>query len=416
MAEGIKILMMGGQRVGKSSALAAVMDAFVNGKGKDVFSAGDVTTLATVGGKSQESITSKLAQAKAMLQSNVGKVVMVDYGKTSIKWDYTLELTLAGKSDSMKLTFTDINGEFFEGGNMQQDAVIDLVKEYDVFIVAVDCTYLMEARNDDNELVDPVIHNKYNCVDSIHTFLTHINDNDGKNAKLVIFVPVKCEKWAKEGRLEQVAQAIREDYATTLKALDKYKSVQIEILPIQTIGSMVFAEHLEAKLLNRSNSANTRTTSKCSMLPDGRVRTSDGAVLPPAAGSLSDDFEAVLIPGTDIVRPNSWFLVESSEYKPHNCEQLAYHILEFMLAKVIDAKLQEEENEDFLTKSFKFAVKVVDYMINKYTFGLWLKVKGWFGEISIDDMLEALAKIRSQKLLKYSGEGIATIKTCNFRH
>ena len=29
MAEGLKVLMMGGQRVGKSSALAAIMDAFI---------------------------------------------------------------------------------------------------------------------------------------------------------------------------------------------------------------------------------------------------------------------------------------------------------------------------------------------------------------------------------------------------
>lgn len=159
--------------------------------------------------------------------------------KTNIKWDYKLELALAGSSDSMEITFTDVNGEFFEGGNMQQDAIIGLIKEYDVFIVAVDTPFLMEARNEDNELVDPIINNKYNCIDSIHTFLTQIDDNKGENAKLVIFVPIKCEYWAKKGILDSVSDAIQEDYETSLKALAKYKSLQIEILPIQTVGSAI---------------------------------------------------------------------------------------------------------------------------------------------------------------------------------
>ncbi|MCM1141536.1 MAG: hypothetical protein NC453_23440, partial [Muribaculum sp.] len=186
MADGLKVLMMGGQRVGKSSALAAVMDSFVNGCGKELFSARDVTVLSKVEGVKQASISSKLAELKEMLQENVGKTIIVNSGKTNIKWDYKLELSLTGSNDSMAITFTDVNGEFFEGGNIQQDSIIELVKEYDVFIVAVDTPFLMESRNDDNELVDSIVNKKYNCIDSIHTFLTQIDDYKGENAKLVI--------------------------------------------------------------------------------------------------------------------------------------------------------------------------------------------------------------------------------------
>ena len=42
----LKVLMMGGQRVGKSSALAAIMDAFLSGAEKDILTANDTTTLA----------------------------------------------------------------------------------------------------------------------------------------------------------------------------------------------------------------------------------------------------------------------------------------------------------------------------------------------------------------------------------
>ena len=193
MAEGLKVLMMGGQRVGKSSALAAIMDAFISGAEKDILTAKDSTTLTKIEGEKQTSIASKLAEVKEMLVKNSGKTIIVNSGKTNKKWNYNLELTLTGTTDSMNITFTDVNGEFFEGGNIHQEEIIDLVKEYDVFIVAIDTPFLMESKNDDSDLVNSVVNEAYNCTLSIHTFLTQINDNDGKDAKLVIFTPIKCE-------------------------------------------------------------------------------------------------------------------------------------------------------------------------------------------------------------------------------
>lgn len=408
--------MMGGQRVGKSSALAAIMDSFLTGSGKDIFSAQDTTVLSKVEGVKQASIASKLAEVKDMLQKNAGKTIIVDSGKTNIKWDYTLSLTLAGSNDSMNITFTDINGEFFEGGNIHQDAILDLVKDYDVFIVAVDTPFLMEARNEDNELVDSIINRKYNCIESIHTFLTNINDDDGSNAKLVIFVPVKCEYWVRKNKLNEVSQAVQEDYLTSLKALKKYKNLQIEILPIQTLGSVVFLEHLEPYIFEWTKKKfiffNKNMNSKCGVLPDGKVRLDDGTIKDLSSGKLQEDMEAVLIPGSDIIRPNSWFVVESSEYRPHNCEQLAFHILEFMLAKVVDARIRADEAQNSIVKRVK---KVFNLVLNVGTFGLWDKLKDLFGSISIDKMQEALRNLVDKNLIKHSGEGISIIKKCDFK-
>ena len=186
----LKVLMMGGQRGGKSSALAAIMDAFLSGAEKDILTANDTTTLAKVDGEKQTSIGSKLQEVKDMLRGNVGKTILVNSGKTNKKWDYNLELTLTGTNESMTITFTDVNGEFFEGGNVHQDEIIKLVQSYDVFIVAIDTPFMMESRNDDSDLVDSVINKEYNCALSIHTFLTQINDSDGNDAKLVIFIVI----------------------------------------------------------------------------------------------------------------------------------------------------------------------------------------------------------------------------------
>lgn len=417
MAEGIKVLMMGGQRVGKSSALAAIMDAFISGAEKDILTAKDTTTLAEVQGEKQTSIASKLREVKEMLRENSGKTIIVNSGKTNKKWDYNLELTLTGTNDSMNITFTDVNGEFFEGGNIHQDEIVKLVQEYDVFIVAIDTPFMMEARNDDSELVNPVINRAYNCTLSIHTFLTQINDNDGMDAKLVIFAPVKCEYWSRNNRLDMVVDAVKDDYKTSITALSKYKSVQIEILPVQTIGSAVFSEHLEALSCEWTEKRffflNKDCSSKCGALPNGDIRLSNGEIrMKSSLKKIQEDLDAVLIPDTDIVRPNSWFKIESSEYRPHNCEQLALHILEFMLAKVVDAKIKQDQNQNPVLRSIRIAA---NFILNVGTFGLWEKLCDLFGGISIEQMQSVMTKINDRNLIKHKGEGITILERCTFK-
>lgn len=417
MAEGLKVLMMGGQRVGKSSALAAIMDAFISGAEKDILTAHDTTTLIKVEGEKQTSIASKLREVKEMLAENSGKTIIVSSGKTNKKWDYNLELTLTGTNDSMNITFTDVNGEFFEGGNIHQDEIIKLVQEYDVFIVAIDTPFLMESRNENSELVDPVINKTYNCSLSIHTFLSQIDDNDGGDAKLVIFTPIKCEYWAKSNQLNNVVDAVKDDYQTSIKALSKYKSVQIEILPVQTIGSAVFSEHLEALICEWTEKRflffNKDCRSKCSLLSNGDVRLSNGEIRAKSSFSnIQEDLDAVLIPDTDIIRPNSWFKIESSEYKPHNCEQLALHILEFMLAKVIDTKIKQDQNQNPILRGLRIAT---NFILNVGTLGLWEKLCDLFGGISIEQMQSAMSKINDRNLIKHTGEGITILEKCNFK-
>lgn len=412
MAEGLKVLMMGGQRVGKSSALAAIMDAFITGQSKDIFTAKDTTVLTKEDGVKQMSIKSKLSAVKEMLCEHNGRTILVDSGKTDKKWDYTLKLTLTETGESMDITFTDINGEFFEWGNTHHEMVVELVKSYDVFIIAVDTPFMMEARNKESKLATTVVNTKYNCIESIHTFLTYIDDNEGTDAKLVIFVPIKCEYWAKKGELDAVSAAIREDYSTAISALEQYKSVQIEILPIQTIGSAVFSEHKKAYIFDWTETFllffDINKSSKCCLLPNNKVLLSDGIEKPVTKGNIREDMDAILIPGTDIVRPNSWFRIESSEYAPHNCEQLAFHILEFMFAKVVDAKIRSAENESIISKAFNF-------ILNVGTLGLWDTLRDIFGGITLEQMKATIKQLRSKNLIKYSGEGIVIYKKCHFK-
>lgn len=406
MGKELRVLMMGGQRVGKSSALAAIMDSFVTGAVSRLLTAKDKTVLVKKDGVEQASIDSKLQDVKQFLQDHAGKTVLVNSGKTNDKWDYKLELSVPQRNETMTIVFTDVNGEFFEDGTKKQTTIIELVKSYDVFIVAIDTPFMMGARQKD--LVNPVVNSKYNCIDSIHTFLTQIDDNDGKNAKLVIFAPIKCEKWAKENLLDTVTQYVREDYKTTLIALSKYKRVQVEIIPIQTIGTVVFQEHREAYRFRWTKRQwlffKKECLSPCAVLDNGQVRLSDGTKKDSATGEILDDPSVVLIPGTDIVRPNSWFKVLTKAYQPHNCEQLAFHILDFMLSKLIDLKIQKETNH-----------RNLNAFLNFITIGLWKSLKDVFGGISLQQMSGIVGRMHELNLIKKSGEGILILNECNFK-
>ncbi len=417
MGKQLKVLMLGGQRTGKSSALAAIMDSFLHGEATKFLTIQDKTVLAKQEGVKQKSIASKLKDTRTILQKNAGKVVMADSGKTDFIWHYQLKLDVPGSTDSLSIIFTDVNGEFYTNADPRQETVKKLIPEYDVFIVTVDTTFLMEALNPDAEFITPGINEKYNCKGQIHTFLTQISDKNGQDAKLVIFVPIKCEKWARENELPEVVDAVKDFYSVSLKHLEKYKSIQIEMLPIQTLGTAIFKEHLEPYVFQWKETRflffERERQSKCSMLDDGTLRLANGDIMDPKKGSVQPDEEAFLInDNPDFIKPNSWFIFESDKYYPHNCEQLAYHVLEFMLLKAIDAKIREEENENSVKKFFK---KTANVIMNICTFCLYEQLVNIFGSITIEKMQAIIASLHEHKLIKYYGEGIEITKACNFK-
>ena len=415
MANELKVLMMGGKRVGKSSALAAIMEAFIDGLVSSMLTATDKTMLEKKEGVKQTSIPAKLQEVKTMLQRNAGKTVLADSGRTEIKWDYKLKLNIPGKSETMTIVFTDINGEFFEDDNIHRQDTMQMIAQYDVFVVAIDTPFMVEARSR-NGLVDDVVNRKYNCIDSIHSFLTKIDDKNGQDAKLVIFAPIKCEKWAKANQLDMVSDYVREDYETTISALLKYQKVQVEIIPIQTVGSIVFEEHKEAFLFHWQKRQmlfwKKNMLNKCAVLENRNVRLSDGTEMSIKEGSVSEDHSAILIPDTDIIRPNSWFKVLSADYKPYNCEQLAFHILDFMMSKIIDIKVRQAEGQDAFIADLK---KIGNKLLNVMSFGVWDAIVSVFGGIPIEDMDKIVNRMIELRLIKRDCEGIRILKQCEFK-
>ena len=339
---------MGGRRAGKTSVLAGLVNTMVNGDIKNLLAINDVTVLMP----DQESLANKIERLKESVKSLSGKTFLVDDSKTSSFTTHSLQFEIPGTSNNMTIEFKDANGEFYEsrasydthgGAPISKEQIIDAVKEADVYVIAIDTPYLMEAVNPGNELCDESINMAYNHVDDIHSYLTYIDDKDGADAKLVLFVPIKCEKWVHRGEADKVTQRIKDVYKTVFKALDDYKNLQVDIIPVETVGAIEFKEHQTAMICSN----NDFVARKCCVLnAETEVRFGDGTCRQIMQDDIIDeDPEGKISEFHSIIRPYSWFHVTGNEYAPHNCEQLAYYILQFVLKKYLFLKNLEAKKK-----------------------------------------------------------------------
>ena len=380
----LKVLMMGGRRCGKTSALASLFDQMIHGATNQYLTVCDNTILETktIPGtdktEKQDSLNNKKLELESFIKKGGNNTFLVDKGPTSNYWYYNLQIQIPGTSKNTVIEFRDSAGEFFEAGGPHHQETVDYIKDCDVFVVVVDTPYLMAGNSVENAAA--------NVVDSIHTFLTQIDNEDGRKAKQVIFVPIKCEKWIQEGKVDDVVSKIETTYDATIKHLKASGKTEISIIPIQTAGDIIFSELRDSYLLVNTI---TNKMQKCSKISDRLVVLGNGENHKIAEDYeiLNDDPESAF-PNTSISRPSSWYHLptdRSAEYRPHNCEQLPLHIIRFMFNKI-----KAESSSGFWAKLMSF----------------------FFGTITKEDMQDALDGLSSENLIKDNQDGIKIIKRC----
>ena len=369
--------MVGGRRCGKTTALASMFNQMINGLVNEFFTVANSTPyvrgkLSPITGLSedQDTLESKNAELQVFLDTPSSKTFLVDSGPTFCTWTYKLKLIMPGTRRNMEIEFLDCPGEFFQAG-MHDEMTNKFVEESDVFVVMVDTPYLMDATKG--------VCNVVNCIADLQNFLTHIQNDEGEKAKMVAFVPIKCEKWIMEGRVDDVTRRIEEVYATIINALKAYNRMNICIIPIETAGNILFSEFKDAYTVTSP----AGYTERCCKLSEMMIRKADGTMM-----KLKPDFKvnkdpAALVSPTNIVRPYAWYHInmqaEGDLYAPHNCDQLPLHILEF-----ITKKLSVE---------------------GKGKFASWI-----IGDISRDTMEQKLRQIQDKGLIKVGVDGIRYIK------
>lgn len=243
VAPDIQIMMMGARRVGKTSMLASMYNSFSN------VSAGTNLIMSKKGGVA---IDQALAHMKALFnkQHMVNETVpgVSDFKQTQGFDKIDFQLTIAGKK-SIKpkvIRFVDCEGEWFNSKTKEDDIGAEIEKS-EAVIIAVDTVLLMEENGAYND--------ELNAVQSVTEAIINYMNPDAllNNKKMVLFVPMKCEKYFHQNsdtksifyqkRMQAITDRIKEKYAQLFNFLtspNNKKYFTVGILPVITIGGIEF--------------------------------------------------------------------------------------------------------------------------------------------------------------------------------
>ena len=122
----LKVLMMGGRRCGKTSALASLFNQMIHGATNDYLTVSDDTILETKPDpvtnqpEPQDSLTNKRLELERFIDKGGNSTFLVDAGPTKNFWDYKLRVQIPGTNKSTTLQFRDSAGEFL----MREESII----------------------------------------------------------------------------------------------------------------------------------------------------------------------------------------------------------------------------------------------------------------------------------------------------
>ena len=230
----MQICMMGARGVGKTSVLASMfhdLNAVNSGTNlqlttrKDDKTGVDMTAH-TITQKHEELLEMFLGASRGATVPSAGIAGDMD------ERDYYFQFGLKGKSARIDLVVKDFPGEFLK---VQPENVRRFIANSNAIIIAIDTPHLMEEGGKYNEAK--------NCISIVTNFIkdefAQLQDD-----KLILFVPLKCEKYRLEGRMDEVRAATESTYKELMDFLSGNgvkAHVASAITPIFTVGEVVFS-------------------------------------------------------------------------------------------------------------------------------------------------------------------------------
>ena len=222
----VKITMLGASRVGKSSLLAAMCDRFNHLIGK-------TDLRIDLGVANSAIIQDHLAQLKSV-ETIFESTADVGLEATQAIRKFTFSMGKKGKSASLDFEFTDYPGEYLNGRAQREDQekVNQLVCECAAVVITIDAPAMMEQDGKWNDM--------FNRPEQIARMFEKAYD-ELEEPRLVLFAPVKCEKYSSPEQAEMLRKKIKFTYSALITFLKEKKDVVVVITPVQTIGTVIYS-------------------------------------------------------------------------------------------------------------------------------------------------------------------------------
>ena len=388
---------MGSPRCGKTSVLASIFRMMCAEPFDNYFNISDQTKIEIKDRELQDSLRGKTTEMRDFV-TRVGRNAgensfLIDASRTIHDWTYKLRIGKKKKpEENLTLKFIDVPGEWCALDSPQHQVFQELAEKSQVFVIVVDTPYLMGPTDENTEdLCDDNISEAVTMAGVINDLDTIFANVQTDDTKMVVFVPVKCEKWVRKGQYKAVSDRIKEAYRVTIAKLTARDDISVAIIPMQTIGSIEFSEFHEAKYLNEPQN-------RCHIVSNdpSKVIMADGSSKNLKRGDRIIDDPSFVITG-NVLRPSAWFKAVGDEYEPYNCEQLPLHILRFMVKKV---RYLEAISKLDLWEWLAFPVLSL----------ILRALQSMFETIDIDELENKLNEFQNAGVIKDNCDGIEYLK------
>ncbi len=148
---------------------------------------------------------------------------------------FSFDLGKRGSLPSLRLNYADCPGYFFTS-EAHHDGIQKLLLGSEAIILTIDAPALMEERGRWNELINKP---------SLITQMLQDAWSNISSSRLVLLVPVKCEKYVQNSKeARKLRTAIKDSYWNLLRFFASEKLIQYitaVIIPVQTIGTHIFS-------------------------------------------------------------------------------------------------------------------------------------------------------------------------------
>lgn len=308
------VLMFGSRRAGKSSILASMIQSFEN-----LESSTENKIKLTALPDTAVLLERKRNQLQDIFNRKNRDALCwtIDEGATDVSYDYEFRMTVEGSKNSYEICFKDIPGEWI---TTKESWIKDELAQSQIILIAIDTPHLVE---EDGEHSDA-----FNIIENIDRLLQHIQ-SDKDVPRLILFVPIKCEKYYHENRMDEVDEAIKTQYEALLTAFATGKKAQlytVAITPILSLGGVVFRDF---------------------------ARKEDGTV------DVIEQFDSSN--PSLYLRPKAAYYklyAPAPEFKPQFCEQPVLYLLNFIM-KQVTIIVKKAEKKSLLRRGGDVAIALV---------------------------------------------------------
>lgn len=229
----INVMMVGGRRCGKTSVLSAMQSCFESQFG------GMLPFVISSKGATVDELEEKRNEVREyFLCKEKSRTFVPDSNPTFDVTEYPFDISLKDSKNRIKINFIDFPGEWWNNSEYG-DKLKKRMNESRILLIAIDTPHLMEE--------DGLYNDRRNRCFRITEMVKQVGFADvDKGAGLILLIPLKCERYLNDGRMEEVRIKAEKEYEQLIQYVKqpgndgKRSLCQIAVTPIFTMGGAAF--------------------------------------------------------------------------------------------------------------------------------------------------------------------------------